>query len=59
MKKEEKFNTSLRKYSQKVNYLGTICKGGKSSLKIFMQNMDAEFYEMRFISEKKLGATIW
>ena len=29
MRKEEKNITSLRKYSKKVNYCGTICKGEK------------------------------
>ena len=51
LKKDEKNITSLRKYSKKVNCWGAICKGGKCSLKLFTQNMDAEFY-VKILTEK-------
>ena len=51
MKKGDKNITSPRKYSKKVNCWGAICKGGKCSLKLFTQNMDAEFY-VKILKEK-------
>ena len=50
-RKDEKNITSIRKYSKKVNCWGAIFKGGKCSLKLFTQNMDAEFY-VKILTEK-------
>ena len=63
MKKGDKNITSPRKYSKKVNCWGAICKGGKCSLKLFTQNMDAEFYvkilKEKFNEMRSIGGKNW
>ena len=48
---------------KKVNCWGAICKGGKCSLKLFTQNMDAEFYvkilKEKFNEMRSIGGKNW
>ena len=41
----------IKKVFKKSKLLGAICKGGKCSLKLFTQSMDAEFY-VKILTEK-------
>ena len=49
-KRQEK-HYIIKKVFKKGNCWGAICKGGKCSLKLFTQNMDAEFY-VKILTEK-------
>ena len=51
LKKRREKHYIIKKVFKKVNCWGAICKRGKCSLKLFTQNMDAEFY-VKILTEK-------
>ena len=51
MKEGNKNITSIRKHAKRVNWCGGIYKGGRLSLKLFINNMNPEFY-VNILDEK-------